>query len=150
MNYYYGSSKDIKQVKLDSALLKEAQKALPPTARTQFLSVIKNKGKKILSIDQEKLQDAWMHKIHGVGPYDIVDDIGEMGRDLRKYFDKIDLTTTAQFVFRKLGLAYEKDCIEKNGNRKIMSNSREILTGLLLGAWFNSQLSEQKRKLSSL
>jgi DNA (cytosine-5)-methyltransferase 1 len=134
VRFFYGPSKDIQTVKLDARLL----------ARLRRFQIVKNVYPGLIkamgTIDQVlagtsplMLQQVWSHRSTGTGPYQVVDRLGTVAKELRKPF-RDDPDGAAACVLKLFGY----DDADSQRTKKLRRHAAAILAGLALGAWFNT------------
>jgi DNA (cytosine-5)-methyltransferase 1 len=134
VRFFYGPSKDIQTVKLDTRLLTRLRRFhIVKKAYPSLGKAIEKVEKVLLGTSPVMLQRVWSHKAKGTGPYHVVDRLGTVARELRKSF-RDDPDGAAACVLRMLG--YEE--ADMQGTKKLRQHATAILVGLALGARFNT------------
>lgn len=140
VRFFFGPSIDIREITLDADLLSELRKS--PLIRTMLMAL----GVEFAKVDQvllattpENLQAAWSHRGGGLRPYKVVDLLGELAgrvheRLLTARTD--DQHAVIGYVLEAAAEGEEGDSIP--GSKKLTTHALPILSGLLVGAWFNT------------
>jgi DNA (cytosine-5)-methyltransferase 1 len=134
VRFFYGPSKDIQTVKLDRSLLTRLRRfQVVKNAYPDFVKAVEKVDKVLAGTSPILLQKVWSHKAAGTTPYQVVDRLGIVAKELRKPFRR-NLAGTEACVLKVLGY----DSADGQGTRKLRRHSAAILAGLALGAWFNT------------
>jgi DNA (cytosine-5)-methyltransferase 1 len=136
VRFWYGNSKDIRNLELRSAvfhrIIKRASlRPVLPKVNAALASVESLKG----SVEAGELQRAWAHKGAGTHPFEVIDKIGEIAREVATILSEIELSKIEEIVLSTL----ELDTAKTTGG-KARRYAREILAGILVGARFNTAL----------
>jgi DNA (cytosine-5)-methyltransferase 1 len=138
VSFYYGTSKNILSIPLNSGLLKEVQRL----DQWYLMESVYNTGaanlNKMLALtNHEHIQAVWARRLCGnVSPLEISDELGSWAKKIaeRIYINRDEVS---DFVHHKL-LGNSKT--NRNGrNAKIEQNAVEILAGFVVGSWFNTE-----------
>jgi len=140
VRFFFGPSIDIREITLDSDLLSELRKS--PLIRTMLMAL----GGEFANVDQvlqasspDALQAAWSHRAGGLGPYQVADLLGELaGRVHERLLSAAtdDHHAVIGYVMEAAAEGEEGDSIP--GSKKLTTHALPILSGLLVGAWFNT------------
>lgn len=140
VRFFFGPSIDIREIPLDGDLLRELRKS--PLIRTLMMSL----GAEFAKVDQvlqastpDELQAAWSHRSGGLGPYHVVDLLGELAGRVQAQL----LSTAADDQHAVIGYVLEAAAAGEDGDsipgsKKLTTHALPILSGLLVGAWFNT------------
>ena len=136
VSFFYGNSKDIRQLPLDDDLQSFCLKQLPGQ---ELLADIKSALVRLETVlgatDANTLQQVWAHSVeHRFHPYDVVDVLGEAAAEI------------IEIVKREPGVA--DDVVARVltlngvnlGYKKLLSHSGAVLSGLIVGAEANAIL----------
>jgi DNA (cytosine-5)-methyltransferase 1 len=134
VRFWYGNSKDIRQLNLGSAVFHRVAKraALRPIMvwlDRRLVSVADLKG----SITAFELQNAWAHKGPGTHPFEVIDKIGEIAQEFVEKLSMIDPKKLEEIVLSALDLS-ASDSVRG----KVKRYAREVLAGILVGSTFNA------------
>jgi len=140
IRFFFGQSKDIREIDLegDASLELKHNFVISP-----ILESMQGEFAKAASVinrtDPESLQLAWSHRCEGIGPYDIVDQIGALASNLVSRLDAwLDAVARADVADYVLALAEGGVKTQKLANRaKLERNAVAILAGVVVGEWFN-------------
>ncbi|MBB5092593.1 DNA (cytosine-5)-methyltransferase 1 [Pseudochrobactrum saccharolyticum] len=142
VRFYFGPSKDIHEVTLDGSLEKELR------ASPLIKHIIQNlqprfeqAQKELWTTSPAGVQASWSHRNAGLGPYEVVDILGELADYLYEKITQLhnDAHQEEQITAYVLMIASENT---KDGNlpgqKKIEKNATRILSGLFIADWFNN------------
>lgn len=137
--FYYGSSKNIKNVEMTEVLLQNQLDWFKGKQKVRVLKTLMNLKKYFQSVDSSELQMVWTKRTKGVGPFQLVDKIGETVSKILEEIEQFPLKEIEKFVL--VALNYDVDILNErkklNGAKKIVSNSKALWSGFLVGGWFN-------------
>jgi DNA (cytosine-5)-methyltransferase 1 len=141
VRFFFGPSKDIREIDLDGSVTSDLMKSVAMAELLRALSpVFHNVESKLLKTTPQLLQQAWAHKLLGVGPFDITDHLGELAdivhSRISETFDSGERPALEDFIIAAAEMAAE--------DRRLVSASKLrkyatwILAGIIVGDWFNS------------
>lgn len=137
VDFYHGPSKAYKKVKLNEELLRSiADTPIYDTINKLFEYETEALAEILTQTSAEELQASWTRRSDGLGPFAVVDLLGNVSEKITKHVRKADSIKIERLVLKAI-YGYENPA--GNGTRKIALNSHAILAGLLVGAWFNTQ-----------
>ena len=85
------------------------------------------------------LQQVWSHRTSGIGPFEVVDELGKLGKEIGRHIDKLD----SAVVWKRLrhilmaSLLSGESLISQS---KLAERRSQIYTGMIIGCWFNNKL----------
>lgn len=137
LRFFYGDSKNVKEIKLGSALLDEIASA--DGMRKQIVRA----EKKIAEVggvwgcaDSQALQKAWTHQSEdGLNPFDLLDSIGMAA----SCFLKVVPSDLAQRVVDGLMISRGNP----GGHKKLSRHAPEVLSGLIVCSLVNNMFLEK-------
>lgn len=141
IKFYFGSSKDIREVELDGSITKDLE------ANSEVYSLIQSKQvhlaeleSKILLTTPTDLQQVWAHKRKGFGPYDLVDYLGEIAGELISEIEERlapdEIGSLEEFVLAVA--ATDGDTEKVPGRSKLRKYAIPVVAGFIVGDWFNT------------
>ena len=136
VQYYYGNSKDIRNLKLDTSLYSSVRKLkLWEKLESPYEKGQTRLTELLTSTDHRHLQLVWSRKDSGVGPFEVSDCLGEWAYDIAS--TNLDRDELIQFVLKVIS----SDSANPLGtfSRKIEVHSEEVFAGLIVGSWFNTE-----------
>jgi DNA (cytosine-5)-methyltransferase 1 len=146
VRFFFGSSRDIREVELDGGVLRDLRRNTEFTGMLDTLGGDFQKARVRLSATSpDALQQAWSHKASGMGPYEVVDCLGDLAQALEAELavgvdDGDDAQQTlARIVDYVLAVASEAE--GKGGligRGKLERYALPILAGMIVGDWFNT------------
>lgn len=142
VDFYYGSSKDIRQIPLDSDLQDElSQMPLARAVIQNMLPCLQPLETLLASSSPRQLQRVWSHSGQGLSPYSLVDGLGAAANSgvsfIQGELDEADVKDLEGYLL----LLMENDPAQSGlptGSKKVLKYASEVLVGLQLGSWFNS------------
>jgi DNA (cytosine-5)-methyltransferase 1 len=141
IKFFFGSSKDIREVELDgdaSEILRRAPLigAALASLRPSFIRAERN----LWSTNPESLQSVWTRRADGVAPYDVTDMLGDLVAELYNALGQIKDDLIGEYA-----AAFVLQCADDtfdHGNlpnrSKLEKYSLKIIAGLVVGEWFNT------------
>lgn len=139
MRFLFGPSRDVREIDLDAGLLDELGtstflQGLRATLRRDFLEV----EALLNSTDPLALQAAWSRRGEGIRPYDLCDALGGLAGKVWAILADAPADVKHAAVGYVLEAAAQGEPDEIVGAKKLTNNALAVLSGLLVGAWFNS------------
>jgi DNA (cytosine-5)-methyltransferase 1 len=142
VRFFFGTSNDIREIELDEEILRQLQSStfiqrVQMAIGTMFAQAEQRLG----TSSPEALQLAWSHRQGGVGPFEVADMLGELAATVRGHLAAASNDLQHAVIGYVLEAAAEGE-VDDNipGARKLADNALAILSGLLVGAWFNTLL----------
>jgi DNA (cytosine-5)-methyltransferase 1 len=134
VRFFYGSPKDIRTISLDSYLYRRVlcAKAFDPVRHRveQELWALQSLKSKSFAFE---LQQVWTHRAAGIGPFAVVDALGNAARNVGRHLQHQDSRVLYRLVSRIL--RYQRD--GKEVPEKVRLNAVAILAGFIVGSAFN-------------
>jgi DNA (cytosine-5)-methyltransferase 1 len=139
IRFLFGPSRDIREIDLDLALLDELGtstflQGARATLRRHFLEVEALLGR----TSPHGLQAAWTRRGDGPRPFELCDALGDLAGVLQRLLMEAPSDVKHAAVGYVLEAAAQGDPEEIVGARKLTMNALAILSGLLVGSWFNT------------
>ena len=140
VRFFFGPSSDIRQIELDEELLRQLQGS-PFIQRTLMRLGVRfaEAEQRLEASTPEGLQAAWNHRARGLGPYEVADLLAALAEAV------LDELRAASNDVRHAALGYVIEAADEGelgdnipGSRKLKHYALEILSGMVVGAWFNS------------
>ena len=142
VRFFFGSSKDIRQVELDGSIERELRRSLlsgPDMAG--FRANLLKAEAELATSNPAALQAVWTHRAAGLAPYHVVDMLGELAVDALEalqtaapeWFEQ----SVAHYVLKIAEGSAPDDKALPNAN-KLQRYAPHILTGFIVGDWFNT------------
>ena len=134
VEFFFGPSKQVRSVALDRTLFETLRRVPFVEAALRACRAQLDPVRAIVDrYSPEKMQRAWRQSAPGVGPYALVDQLGQAGIAMTHAFSSADREHVARIVLAT--------CADSTGaiasKDKLMQNGSSILAGLVLGSWFN-------------
>lgn len=152
VRFYFGSSKEIHEVELDGTIVRELRRApLIGAVLAKLQTVLLKAENDLCSTDPATLQATWTRRSEGLGPYEVTDLLGRLADDLHAALEAEATFATREYVAAYV-VAVAEECGEDGrvpSRSKFENNAMRILTGLVIGDWFNTLAWHAKRKIAA-
>lgn len=140
VRFFFGPSVDIREIEMDNELLNQLRSSR--LIKTLLMSTGVAFGEAEQALKQtspDALQAAWSHRAQGVGPYDVADLLGELAATVRCYLEDSPIDQQHAAIGYVMEAAAEGETSDNiPGSKKLTTNALGILSGLIVGAWFNT------------
>lgn len=150
VRFFYGPSKDVREVKLDGSVMRDLRRELAGPDFAAFRGKLLRAEAELARSSPQTLQDSWTHRIEGLGPYRVVDMLGELAADLLSVLEQQAMGDTVPAG------AFVREVAERAagsgptpGMRKLEKYALPILAGLVIGDWFNSLAWHTSRRAAA-
>jgi DNA (cytosine-5)-methyltransferase 1 len=149
IRFFFGSSKDIREVDLDGSVIAELRRDLAEPVFSNFRARLVRSEAELNRTSPRMLQERWTHRADGLSPFDVVDLLGDLAQELRIALEETvaDKEAAARFVCQVaseapgVGLA--------SGLRKVERYTMPVLAGFVVGDWFNSLSWHSQRRVAA-
>jgi DNA (cytosine-5)-methyltransferase 1 len=146
-NFFYGNSKNIKGHLLDNKIFHKAAANINVTEDSQLTILLNTYLKFVRDIKPADLQKNWTNRDRTLtGPIALTDQLAGFVTLFKEYLK-------ANETYVKSVLAFvEAELTDKDGkvdNKKLIENSVEVFTGILLGSGFNAIMENADLELIS-
>ena len=137
VEYFFGSSKNILEMKLDKSLFDNCAKHFSSNKLKKFL----NKQSLKRDTDFNNLQQTWIGKSQGTSPFKILDELALIVDKIEKNIENKKNDEIENFVLAQHQLLINELSENKQFklSEKYSSNNKKIFCGLLIGSWFNQK-----------
>ncbi|EAS48523.1 possible cytosine-specific DNA methylase [Aurantimonas manganoxydans SI85-9A1] len=151
VRFFFGPSVDIRQIELDQNLLRQLRtspliKTLMMAAGVEFAMA----EQRLQGTTPAGLQAAWSHRAEGMRPFEVADLLGELGIKVHRRLQFLavdDQHAVIGYVMAAAAEEEEGDYIP--GSKKLTTHALAILSGLLVGAWFNTLPWHRQQKAAA-
>ena len=135
VEYFFGSSKNIMEIKLDKYLYNDCSKLFNKDQLNKLLDQQSWRD----NIDFDNLQQVWIRKSKGNSPFKVLDQLGSIAKKVDKLIEDKKNVKIEEFVLSQHQLLIDKQSKRKQFKlgQKYSLNIRKIFCGLLVGSWFN-------------
>jgi DNA (cytosine-5)-methyltransferase 1 len=139
VRFFFGPSKDIRQIELDGSVTQEMRRSPLLASVLKSMQATFSKAERALGISSpSSLQSSWTRRAEGLGPYGVVDILGEVAEEmLSRLVTNIDDDERARIASYVLAVAGD-DGRKPVGRSKLEKNALPVLVGILVGEWFNN------------
>jgi DNA (cytosine-5)-methyltransferase 1 len=150
VRFMFGPSRDIREIDLDAHLLDELGtstflQGLRATLRRHFLEV----EALMATTSPGGLQAAWTRRGEGARPYDLCDALGVLAEEVRTLLAGAPSDVKHAAVGYVLEAAAQGAPDEIVGAKKLTLNALPVLSGLLVGSWFNTLSWHSAQRLAA-
>lgn len=145
--FFFGTSKNFRKVNLDRSLELELRRIFH-SARVSARSVKEIQRsllKWLKDVDWRSLQMAWCHKASGTHPFDVIDRLGESAFELEGLLAEASSQRLEDAV---ADLLLSGVAVKGPKAKKLRAHALLILSGLLVGCWFNEHARSQESSLA--
>jgi DNA (cytosine-5)-methyltransferase 1 len=140
IRFFFGQSKDIREIDLSGDVTRDLrQNDLFAELLRSFQGELTRAAQKMAASDPSILQLVWARKSGGIGPYEVVDHIGELAALLVERLSAVIGSHHDAVVEYVLAVAADSPHGAKpSGTVKLSRNALAILAGFIVGDWFNT------------
>lgn len=153
VRFFFGSSQDIRQVDLDGSIGRELRSSLLSGRDTvDFRARLLKAEMELAGSDPAALQAVWTHRATGLAPYDVVDLLGELAAEAQKALQAAaseSFGQTAASYVLKVAEGTEGDDRPLPNANKLRRYATPILSGFIVGDWFNTLVWHRKHKAAA-
>jgi DNA (cytosine-5)-methyltransferase 1 len=138
--FYFGTSKSIQRLPLDSLLYKMLVRKLPKKPADAVLDELEELSVFLRGADIKRLQNVWAHRGPGATrPFTLLDRLSETGGAIAKLLAPHEAATRAA-ILEAINAHHANKVTQLKGVGKLLKHSALILAGLLVGALANGEL----------
>ncbi len=140
VHFFFGSSVDIRKIEMDKKLQRQLRSS--PLIKTLLMST----GMAFAAAEQtlqgttpDALQAVWAHRTQGIRPYDVADLLGELAATALLYLEAAPPDQQHAAIGYVMEAAADGEVSDSiPGSKKLTTYALVILSGLIVGAWFNN------------
>ncbi len=152
IGFFFGSSKDIRQIRPDAYISRQLQQSkIIAAIMLEMHSELARLEQLLAESSPETLQKVWTRRAKGLGPYEVVDALGRIADkihlNLEKDAEEAELHRLSIVVLEIAASATPGSSIL--GESKLRKNSLRIISGLLVASWFNAGGWHSRVKLAA-
>ena len=139
VRFFYGTSKDIRELELNGQhkRLLNIQKLFSIKDKSRIKKTMAKLESLLKKESNGSMQAVWAHLKDGFTPYDLIDEMGKLSEVIASSLPKKTETPKDKMLLKMLGIRCEPDDQVVN-MKKFNENASKMLSGVLLGSWFNS------------
>ena len=141
VDFRYGTPKDVRVIGLESETLSLLR---GDRAVVEELAALDVAGASLAEVlaggnPHESLQQVWLHRMSGIGPFEVLDELGRLGREVGQRIGKLDRVAVWESVRHVLmtSLSTDESLI---GEGKLSERRSMVYAGMIVGCWFNNIL----------
>jgi DNA (cytosine-5)-methyltransferase 1 len=150
VRFFYGASKDIRSIELDAQTLTKLRKS--PALR----KAIAGASGKLTRVTElmtdstpDALQAAWAHRIEGLAAYDLVDALGAAAEAIHDQLAPSISEDMLQKLVAEIATSGRSAKADKAGLAKLHRHAARVVSGLVVGSWFNELEWHAPRKMAA-
>jgi DNA (cytosine-5)-methyltransferase 1 len=148
VRFFFGSSKDIREVDLDGSIERELRRApLIGAVLAEARSSLLKAEAELRATNPAKLQLAWTHRAQGMGPFELTDLLGNLADEIHRSIDQKATADVRDYI-----AAYVVDSADHTFDGKLPSRTKlekyalRIISGFVIGDWFNTLPWHNRRR----
>ena len=141
VDFRYGTPKDVRVIGLEArtlSMLADDQVVVEELATLDVAGA--SLARALVDSDPHwSLQQAWLHRRLGIGPFEVVDELGRLGEGVGQRIGEVDSAVVWERLRRVLtaSLLAGESLI---GQGKLTERRSQIYAGMIVGCWFNNIL----------
>jgi len=141
VDFRYGTPKDVRVLGLGERTLSMLEDDAVAVGELAALNVAGASLARLL-VDGDphrSLQQVWVHRELGTGPFEVVDELGRLGAEVRERIRALDGASVWERLRHVLTASLATgELLISHG--KLMERRSEIYAGVIVGCWFNNIL----------
>jgi DNA (cytosine-5)-methyltransferase 1 len=149
VRFYFGPSKDVREVELDGSVIADLRNELAGPSFSGFRARLAKAEAELGRSSSRMLQDRWTHRAGGLGPFEVVDLLGELADELMVLLEETMANPGAAAEFVRVVAATAPGGGGTPGLRKLERYALPILAGFVIGDWFNTLAWHERRKVAA-
>jgi DNA (cytosine-5)-methyltransferase 1 len=151
VRFFFGPSVDIREIDLDDELLRQLQgSTLIQRAQMATGVMFAEAEQRLRKSGPEMLQLAWSHRAGGLRPFEVVDLLGGLAQAVKANLANVSKDLHYAIIGYVLEAAAEGEVGDNiPGSRKLADNAVAILSGMVVGAWFNNLPWHKQRRAAA-
>lgn len=149
VNFYFGTSKSIHSIEMESVLAKMILKRMQEPIRVSMDTQLERLADFIAGADIQRMQQVWSHR--GLGtttPFMLLDCLDEVGLAIRESV-RCEASSAQKLVKEIIDLQFASSSRAPVGISKLLKNAPTILAGLLVGSIANPLLRQRASRNKS-
>jgi DNA (cytosine-5)-methyltransferase 1 len=149
VRFFFGPSKGVREIDLDGSVMHDLRRELSGPDFSGFRAKLLKAEAELSKTSPKGLQDAWTHRAVGLGPYEVVDLLGDLASDLVALLERTMAHPDAAPAFVRAVAATAPGEGPTPGVRKLECYALPILAGLIVGDWFNTLTWHEQRRAAA-
>lgn len=138
VRFFFGPSKDIREVELDGSVINDLRQDLESEAFSSFRNSLMLSEIKFNQTSPNSLQERWTRRAVGLSPFDIVDTLGDLAKELTNLLEATMANKAMAAAFVKQVAAGSESIDQVPGLKKLERYAIPVLAGFIIGDWFNT------------
>ncbi len=143
VRFFFGSSKDIREIDLDGCIRHELQRApLIGSVLAELRGSLLKVEAELWTTDPYSLQSVWTRRAEGMSPFDLTDTLGLLAEELHSALEKNSDPAVrdymAAYVVEVASGDQSVDEPKVPGQSKLEKYATRIISGFVIGDWFNT------------
>lgn len=140
VRFFFGPSVDIREIELDADLLVQLRSS--PLIKTLLMTTgvaFATAEQRLSTTTPSALQEAWAHRANGMKPFEVADLLADLAEQVLKHLQRAKSDDQHAAIGYVMEAAAEGELGDNiPGSKKLTTNALAILSGMIVGAWFNS------------
>jgi DNA (cytosine-5)-methyltransferase 1 len=139
VRFYYGPSKDIRQIELDGAATETLrQSEWFSSVLSDFRGELARARSWLAASDPQSLQEAWTRRAAGMGPFEVTDKIAELAESLHARLEAEMEPPLLEEIEEYVVDHANGDDAKMVGRSKLEKYALRVLAGIVVSEWFNT------------
>lgn len=138
VRFFFGPSKDIREVELDGSIINDLRQDLASEAFSSFRNNLMLSEIKFNQTSPNSLQERWTRRAVGLSPFDVVDTLGDLAKELTNLLEATMANKAMAAAFVKQVAAGSESIDQVPGLKKLERYAIPVLAGFIIGDWFNT------------
>ena len=138
VRFFFGPSKDIREVELDGSVINDLRQDLASEAFSSFRNNLMLSEVKFSQTSPNSLQERWTRRAAGLSPFDVVDTLGDLAKELTSLLEATMANKAMAAAFVKQVAAGSESIDQVPGLKKLEQYAIPVLAGFIIGDWFNT------------
>ncbi|KRB51986.1 DNA cytosine methyltransferase [Phenylobacterium sp. Root700] len=138
VRFFFGPSKDIREVDLDGSVMADLRRDLAGTAFSDFRARLVKAEAELSRTSPQGVQDRWTHRAKGLGPFEVADLLGDLSQELLALLEETMTDREAAAPFVRQVASSAPGIGPAPGLRKVERYALPVLAGFIIGDWFNT------------
>lgn len=149
VRFFFGPSKDIREVDLDGSVMADLHRELASSAFSAFRARLVKAEAELARSSPQALQDRWAHRAEGLSPFEVADLLGDLAQGLLALLEEVMADRDAAAAFVRQVAAAAPGVGEAPGLNKVERHALPVLSGFIVGDWFNTLGWHERRRAAA-
>jgi DNA (cytosine-5)-methyltransferase 1 len=152
VRFFFGSSKDIREVDLDGSIGQELHRApLVGAVLADLRGALLKVESDLWSTNPDTLQAVWTLRAQGLSPFELTDILGGLAEDLHSALDRMATGPVREYVSAYVVAVADQSENEGKlpGQSKLEKYALRIISGFVIADWFNTLAWHTMRRVAA-